>query len=321
MEENIEPTIDDAIHDQAAIKQLQKDIELTELRENHSEKEPFANNSKPDEDEQDKDIIGLKDEMERAINQLTEPTEEPKKDTSSTKDLNQIHIDGDPTVDKKSHDENFFLEDVSVPETESLDTQNEESFDQDETSISEAEILAAEILASLEPDLEEPIKLDEESELETEDKAESLIVPKTRDYESELSGFTFEAEPDISSEELEISAQQFTSEAKSVRFDEPLEPKLDTERSPLANDLNPSEGSDSLIDRLKFLQTRFENRFQPTEQTTAKPSTPTEKSIPVKDYARFTEPRRYSSAALSPDSKKYMDLLESFVFMKDQKNK
>ena len=165
------------------------------------------------------------------------------------------------------------------------------------------------------------MKLDEESELETEDKAESLIVPKTRDYESELSGFTFEAEPDISSEELEISAQQFTSEAKSVRFDEPLEPKLDTERSPLANDLNPSEGSDSLIDRLKFLQTRFENRFQPTEQTTAKPSTPTEKSIPVKDYARFTEPRRYSSAALSPDSKKYMDLLESFVFMKDQKNK
>ena len=48
---------------------------------------------------------------------------------------------------------------------------------------------------------------------------------------------------------------------------------------------------------------------------------PIEKKI--SDYASesLPEPRRYTStsAGVSPDSKKYMDLLESFIFMKDQK--
>ncbi len=173
--------------------------------------------------------------------------------------------------------------------------------------------LAAEILATLEPEFEEPVKLDEELELETEDKAEQLIIPKTRDYEPELSTSTFETESDISPEELEFSNESIISESNSMKFEETPDSELDTERSKLANDLNPLEGSDNLIDRLKFLQSRFENRFQSTGQTMAKPSAPIEKSIPIKDYSRFTTPRSYSSAALPPDSKKYMELLESFV--------
>ena len=75
----------------------------------------------------------------------------------------------------------------------------------------------------------------------------------------------------------------------------------------------------ALIDRLKFLQTRFENRYQPLEPMGS--PVPIEKKI--SDYASesLPEPRRYTStsAGVSPDSKKYMDLLESFIFIKDQK--
>ena len=52
-------------------------------------------------------------------------------------------------------------------------------------------------------------KLDEDLELETENKAEQLIIPKTRDYESELPASSFETESDISSEELEFSNESF----------------------------------------------------------------------------------------------------------------
>ena len=319
--ENITPLIDDTINGHEDIRKPQDDFESTELQELPSEKDALANNSElPElnEDEQDKEIKGLQDEMERAINQHTQQTEESSIGSSSIKDLNQIDIEEGTADNNTFHEDSFIIEDAPLPETESLDTQIDEPFIQEESAISDAEVLAAEILATLEPEFEEPVKLDEELELEKEDKTEQLIIPKTRDYESELSASTFEVEPDISSEELEFSNENSTPEAQTKGFEEILDSRLNTERSPLTNDLSPPEGSDSLIDRLKFLQTRFENRFQPTEQPIPKTSVPIEKSIPEKEYARFTAPRRHSSVALSPDSKKYMDLLESFVFMKDQ---
>ena len=319
--ENITPLIDDTINGHEDIRKPQDDFESTELQELPSEKDALANNSElPElnEDEQDKEIKGLQDEMERAINQHTQQTEESSIGSSSIKDLNQIDIEEGTADNNTFHEDSFIIEDAPLPETESLDTQIDEPFIQEESAISDAEVLAAEILATLEPEFEEPVKLDEELELEKEDKTEQLIIPKTRDYESELSASTFEVEPEISSEELEFSNENSTPEAQTKGFEEILDSRLNTERSPLTNDLSPPEGSDSLIDRLKFLQTRFENRFQPTEQPIPKTSVPIEKSIPEKEYARFTAPRRHSSVALSPDSKKYMDLLESFVFMKDQ---
>ena len=322
LDENIAPPFDDTSNGQEDIRQLQDNIESTELHEHLSDKDPLANNSelpKLNEDEQDKEIKGLQDEMERTINQLTQQTDESPTGATSIKDLSKPGIEEDATDDNTFHEDSFVQEDASFPDTKSLDTQNDEALAYEESAISDAEVLAAEILATLEPEFEDPVKLDEDLELETENKAEQLIIPKTRDYESELSASSFETESDISSEELEFSNESFISESKSMKFEETPDSELDTERSKLANDLNPLEGSDNLIDRLKFLQTRFENRFQSTGQPMAKPSAPIEKSIPVKDYARFTAPRSYSSAALPPDSKKYMELLESFVFMKDQK--
>lgn len=323
MEENKEPNnIDDSSHDQA-IKELQEDGELMELddplsSDPLSDNDPFENYSELDEDEQDKAIKDLQAEMERTISQLTEQIEEPTESHSSIKDLSQIHIGGDATIDDDYiHEDDdtdegeFFLDDDT-----SLDAEKEAPSPQEEPS-PVSELSDSEILASLEPELEDVLSY--EAEPETEYTEEPIAVPKTSDYEPELAGFTFEAESDIPELEPEASAENFTFEAESMSFEETPEPELDTPPAPIGE-------TDSLIDRLKFLQTRFENRYQPSEHSPERspepapsPAAPIEKNIA--DYVNFTEPRRYSNSPTSPppDSKKYMDLLESFVFMKDQK--
>jgi hypothetical protein len=320
LDENKEPNnIDDSSHDQA-IKELQEDGELMELDDNLSDdplsdNDPFDNYSELDEDEQDKAIKDLQAEMERTINQLTEQIEDPTEPHSPIKDLSQIHIGGDATIDddyihEDDHTDEgeFFLDDET-----SLDAEKEAPSPQEEPA-PVSELSDSEILASLEPELEDVLS----HEAEPEYKEEPIAVPKTSDYEPELAGFTFEAESDIPELEPEASAENFTFEAESMSFEETPEPELNTPPSPLGE-------TDSLIDRLKFLQTRFENRYQPSDRSPERPPEPAPSPAPIEkdiaDYVNFTEPRRYSSSPTSPppDSKKYMDLLESFVFMKDQK--
>ncbi len=334
MEKDVELHLDDFEHDQA-IKELQEDGELMELDEPISDNDPFSNYSELDDDEQDQAIKDLQEEMERTINKLTEQIEEPAEPPSSIKDLSQIHIGGDATID-----------DDYSPETESPDSQSEAPALQEE-SLSISELSDSETLASLEPenalDLEsmlEPeaeaeLDLETETEPETESETESEAIPDTRDYEPEPSGFTFEAESDIAEEpeseiadlkleddfklEPEVSSENFSFAPESMALEEIQEPESDAELPPLTDEYASPRNTDSLIDQLKFLQTRFENRCQPVERS---PS-PIEKNIPGKNYISksFIEPRRYSSpsAGLPPGSKKCMDLLESFIFLKNQK--
>ncbi len=97
------------------------------------------------------------------------------------------------------------------------------------------------------------------------------------------------------------------------------ESELDAKLPPLTDEFASPWKKDSLIDRFNFLQTRFENQHQQVEQ----PSSPIEKDIPEKSYSStsFIEPGSYSSASagLPSGNKKYMDLLESFIFLKNQK--
>ena len=308
MEDNIELPAGDSTHDQA-IKELQEDGELMELDEPSSETDISESVSDLDEDEQDKAIKDLQEEMERTINQLTEQIEEPTEAPSSIKDLSQIHVSGDATIEEDYTEENDpALEEQPSPETEPAHSLNEEPSLEQPHELSDNEILA-----SLEPEIEETTSLESEPEL----KADS--IPDTRDYEPEISGFRFETESDILDEENEDS-KGFTFEEQPIEIEESPEPEVTIEQSTLDHDYVPSGDADSLIDRLKFLQTRFENRYQSTEKpVTESAPAPVGKRIPEKDYASFTEARRQSSMALSPDSKKYMDLLESFVFMKDQR--
>ena len=243
-----ELNLDDSSHDEA-IKELQEE-ELMKLDEELSAEDPLSNYSELDEDEQDKAIKDLQEEMERTINQPTQQIDEPTEIPSSIKDLSEIHIGGDATIDEEfSPEKKYFLEDSpeKAPDADSSDSQSEApTLSEESSDPSISELSDSEILASLEPGLEA-------GGLEPE-----------RKYSS-------------------------------------------------------PEETDSLIDRLKFLQTRFENRYQPLEP--AGSPTPIEKKISDYSSESLAEPRRYTSIStgISPDSKKYMDLLESFIFMKDQK--
>ncbi|HIE80557.1 MAG TPA: hypothetical protein EYQ03_08010, partial [Nitrospinaceae bacterium] len=243
-----ELNLDDSSHDEAT-KELQEE-ELMKLDEELSAEDPLSNYSELDEDEQDKAIKDLQKEMERTINQPTQQIDEPTEIPSSIKDLSEIHIGGDATIDEEfSPEKEYFLEDSpeKAPDADSPDSQSEApTLSEESSDPSISELSDSEILASLEPGLEA-------GGLEPE-----------RKYSS-------------------------------------------------------PEETDSLIDRLKFLQTRFENRYQPLEP--AGSPTPIEKKISDYSSESLAEPRRYTSIStgISPDSKKYMDLLESFIFMKDQK--
>jgi len=248
-ENTSELNLDDSSHDEA-IKELQEEGELMKLDEDLSADDPFSNYSELDEDEQDKATKDLQEEMERTINQLTQQIDEPTEIPNSIKDLSEIHIGGDTTIDEDySSEEEYFLEDS--PEKalgdDSPDKQSESPpFSEESSDTPIAELSDSEILASLEP-------------------------------------------------ELEVGG---------------LEPE---------REYSSPEKTDSLIERLKFLQTRFENRYQPLDPIGS--PTPIEKKTPYYAPENLAEPKRYTSisAGVSPDSKKYMDLLESFIFMKDQK--
>jgi hypothetical protein len=306
LDENKEPNnIDDSSHDQA-IKELQEGGELMELDDYLSGNDPLGNFLKLNDHDQDKIISKLQEEKERTISQLTEQVGEITGPHNPIKDLNQLHIGGDDTIDDDyTHEGEHTLNDIT-----SLDADKEAPSSQEEPS-TVSEFSDSEILSSLEPELEDM------HDLEVAYEEEPIATPKTVDYEPELPGLTFEAEPAIPELEPEASAENFSFEAESMSFEETQRPKLVTPPSPLGE-------TDSLIDRLKFLQTRFENRHQPLERSPKPAPSPApveKKIIATKDYVNFTEPRRYSSspAIPPPDSKKYMDLLESFVFMKDQK--
>ena len=248
-ENTSELNLDDSSHDEA-IKELQEEGELMKLDEDLSADDPFSNYSELDEDEQDKATKDLQEEMERTINQLTQQIDEPTEIPNSIKDLSEIHIGRDTTIDEDySSEEEYFLEDS--PEKalgdDSPDKQIEPPpFSEESSDTPIAELSDSGILASLEP-------------------------------------------------ELEVGG---------------LEPE---------REYSSPEKTDSLIERLKFLQTRFENRYQPLDPIGS--PTPIEKKTPYYAPENLAEPKRYTSisAGVSPDSKKYMDLLESFIFMKDQK--
>jgi hypothetical protein len=285
LEENKElGNIDDSSHNQA-IKELQKDGEFMELDDHPSDNDPLGNFLELNENDQDKIIKELQEEKEQAISHSTKQIDKFPEPHSPIKDLNQTHIDGDSTIDDdQTNEEEFFLNDKT-----SLDTEKEAPSPQEKPA-PVSEVSDSEILASLEPALENILTH------ETEYKEEPIANSKTSDYDPELAEFTFEAD--------------------SLSFKETPDPELDTPPSQLGE-------TDSLIDRLKFIQTRFENRYQSSERSPEPAPLPAhiEKSIAAKDYVNFTEPRRYSSspASPSPDSEKYMGLLESFIFMKDQK--
>ena len=205
--------------------------------------------------------------------------------------------------DEMEHSNNQLIPQVEEPSQlrNTIDNSSQIHIDGDNT---------AEIPASLETELE-ATKLDTTSD----------GILDTHDYQPDTPSLIFKPEADIVQSKLDIEPK-ITSE--NLTFErEPIEDAAELESKPssLANesDYSSPEKTDGLIDRLKFLQERLENLYQPPEPKRSSASI--EKKTSNSEAESLAEPRRYTrlSTSVRLDSKKHMDLLESFVFLKDQK--
>jgi hypothetical protein len=116
LELDSDPPENDSPHDQA-IQELQKDGQLEENNSVLAPDDPFANYSELDDDEQDRAIQELQDEMESTINKLTGQLESTPETSSSIKDLGDIRI-----VDGATIDEELSLEEL--PELNDLEPES-----------------------------------------------------------------------------------------------------------------------------------------------------------------------------------------------------
>jgi hypothetical protein len=237
-----DPVEKDSPHDQA-IQELQEDGQLEEIDSVLAADDPFANYSELDDEEQDRAIQELQDEMESTINKLTDQLESTPESSSSIKDLGDIRIDDGAAIDEK----------LSLEEPPELN--------------------------DLEP---EPLSL-------------------------ETLNLTDEVEPAI--DNIEPIIKEIKPEVP------PLQPV--PERDYAIED-RPDRQADSLINRLKYFQENLDTRFhhRETRYPVAEPKIDELVSDP-----RFVEQRDFVPKApkVSPvDNKKYMEVLESFIFLKDQ---
>jgi hypothetical protein len=240
-----DPVENDSPHDQA-IQELQEDGQLTELEAELSPDDPFANYSELDDEEQDRAIQELQDEMESTINKLTEQLESTPETNSAIKDLGDIKIGDGATIDDEyNFDEEFSLEEPPVindpaPEPISLEALN--------------------LTDEIEPAIEN-------------------IEPVIEDIEPEVS---------------------------------PLQPV--PERDYTIDD-RPDRQADSLINRLKYFQENLDTRFHHDEK---RELTPAPKTSDFAGEHRFVEQQSFPTKQAPIDNKKYMEVLESFIFLKDQ---
>jgi hypothetical protein len=243
-----EPEESNSPHDQA-IQELQEDGQLEELEVELSPDDPFANYSELDDEEQDRAIQELQDEMESTINKLTEQLESTPETNSAIKDLGDIKIGDGATIDEEyTFDEELSLED------------------------------------------EPPVINDLASE---------------RPLDLEALDLTDEAEPTI--EDIEPVIEDI--EPPEVL---PLQPV--PERDYTLDD-RPDRQADSLINRLKYFQENLDTRFHHGEK---RELTPAPKTVDFADEHRFVEQQSFATKKVPVDNKKYMEVLESFIFLKDQ---
>jgi hypothetical protein len=138
------------------------------------------------------------------------------------------------------------------------------------------------------PETNEPIP--EPLSLEALDLTEEVVEPTIENIEPAI-------EPVIKPTEVESA---------------PLQPV--PERDYTIED-RPDRQADSLINRLKYFQENLDSRFHHDEKREL-PSVP--KTIDFAEEHRFVEQQSFATKKAPIDNKKYMEVLESFIFLKDQ---
>jgi hypothetical protein len=77
----------------------------------------------------------------------------------------------------------------------------------------------------------------------------------------------------------------------------------------------PDRQVDSLINRLKYFQENLDTRFHHDEK---RELTSAPKTVDIAEEHRFVEQQSFATKKAPVDNKKYMEVLESFIFLKDQ---
>jgi len=77
----------------------------------------------------------------------------------------------------------------------------------------------------------------------------------------------------------------------------------------------PDRQVDSLINRLKYFQENLDTRFHHDEK---RELTSAPKAVDIAEEHRFVEQQSFATKKAPVDNKKYMEVLESFIFLKDQ---
>jgi hypothetical protein len=233
-DKNIEP-----ISSELAEPQIDKDLSEFEVFEFDSD--PIENYSDLKDDEQDRAIKELQDEMESTINKITEQLERTPETNSSLKDLGDIKIDKGATTDDK----------LSLEEP---------------------------------PEIREPAS--EVPEFEALDSTGELVDTTIENIDSTIE--------------------------KSKSKTQPLQPI--PEREYTTEDRTDKQ-ADSLINRLKYFQENLDTRFLHDEKREI-PSVA--KTFDYAEEDRFVEQQSFATRKVPLDNKKYMEALESFIFLKDQ---
>lgn len=236
-----DPGKNDSSHDQA-IQELQEDGQLTELKEELSPDDPLGYILGLENEEQDRAIQKLQDEMESTINKKKEQLESTTETTSTAKDLGDIRIGDGAIID-------------------------EEYTSEEEPSLKES------------PDTNDPAP--EPLSLEALDLAD----------------------------EVESAIENIESKVL------PLQPVPERD---YAIEEKPDRQVDTLINRLKYFQENLDTRFHHSEKRDPDPEHKLDELVSDQN---FIEQQDFVPKApkVSPvDNKKYMEILESFIFLKDQ---
>jgi hypothetical protein len=227
------------VSSELAEPQINKD--LIEFEELEYDSNIMENYSGLDNNEQDRAIKELQDEMESTINRLTEQMESTSEKNSSLKDLGDIKIGQGVTSDDELSLENPSEPRESAPEI---------------------------------------------PELEALDLTDQVIEPTIENIEPAIE----ESKPGTPPLES-IPERDYTSDDRKDRQ------------------------ADSLINRLKYFQENMDTRFYHNEKLEL-PSVP--KAVDFEEEHRFVEQQSFATRKTPLDNKKYMEMLESFIFLKDQ---
>jgi hypothetical protein len=168
-----------------------------------------------------------------------------------------------------------------------------------------------------------------ESTPETDSSPKNFGDIKIREGATIDDEFSFEEPPEIRESASEVpdleALDLITDEAvePTIKNIEPAIEESKSKTSPLepiperdyTTEDRTDRQADSLINRLKYFQENLDTRFLHDEKRET-PSVP--KTFDLAEENSFAQQQNFTTRKASLDNKKYMEVLESFIFLKDQ---